>query len=80
VYWQGPITPNEARDLARDLAMYEKKLVQDLLDVMDIDTDVFFYHYLKETMHLAETLLDISPGFLTIVDDIQGVRLFKLPR
>lgn len=73
------LTPDRAEALAADMRRYEKFMVDDLKKVLDISDETFHYHYVNETMHIAVGLKELSPEFLTIVDDAVGVgNLFKM--
>ena len=68
------LTPKLARDLARDMTRYEKPMVEVLLRELGIDKKVFYRHYYNETLHLGGGLKKIAPGFLTIIEDIKGIK------
>jgi ATP-dependent protease ClpP protease subunit len=58
----------------------ERPLMRHLIAVLGITRKIFWYHYRHETLWIASEFGDLSPGFLTIVDDIQNVRdLFRIP-
>lgn len=52
----------------------EEPLVKDLQDILAISPDTFYYHYRHETLWFAYEFRKLSPGFLTIVDDIRNVQ------
>lgn len=70
---RGILTPRRAIQLAEEMERYEKAMVRVLLERLGIERDVFDYHYYNETLHLSENLIEIAPGFIEIVDDVQGV-------
>ena len=81
VFMQGPLTPKEAKDIARMMELYEKHMVDVLLDRLDISREVFDYHYYSETLHLGIGLKEIAPGFLTLIKDVRGIRIpFSMAR
>ncbi len=57
----------------------ERPLMRQLLQVLGISRKVFWYHYRHETLWLANEFEDLSPKFLSVVDDIQNVDdLFRM--
>jgi len=67
------ITPDEAERLLKDLRAAEQMMVPKLLSVLDLPEDVFYYHYINESWHYAITLSAMSPHFLTVVEDYEGI-------
>lgn len=67
------ITPERAKALAAELARIEADLLTPIQRELELSEEEFMWHYLHETMWTAEGLAKVSPGFLTIVDDIPGV-------
>lgn len=55
------------------MRLIEARLIRHLLKVLNIPKEVFFKHWRAETMWTAAALLTISPNFLTIVDDVDGM-------
>ena len=70
---RGVLTPNEAFRLAKDMRRYEKHMVDVLKRELAIESRVFYRHYYNETMHLGIGIKEMSPDFLTIIDDLVGV-------
>lgn len=61
------------------LRAWEIPFVKDLIAALKIKPSVFFYHRRKETLWMAFEFEKISPGFVTVVDDIKGVKdLFSI--
>jgi len=59
--------------------LLEAGLIRYLIQALNISTKEFFYHRARETLWTASTLLTISPKFLVIVDDVDGLtELFPL--
>lgn len=73
IQFMGVLTPKLAKQIAIDLRMYEKEMVGVLLEKLQIDPEVFFYHYHAESLFFGGALNELVPGFITIVDDIKGV-------
>ena len=69
------------RSATADMLLYEGKRLQnwerpfilDLLKSLKIPYKTFQYHRQNETMWMAYEFNRLSPGFLTVVDDIKGV-------
>jgi ATP-dependent protease ClpP protease subunit len=68
-----PLTPYDAEVLARDLATISKRMSDDLRKRMPMTAANFWYHYRAETLHATPDLLALSPGWIEIVDDIDGI-------
>lgn len=56
---------------------WEVPLNNSLIDKLDIDKDVFYYHYSHETLFTTIQLQNISPKFIQVVDNIKGAEVFK---
>lgn len=54
------------------LQAWEKPFINDLLKALKIPYKTFQYHRQNETMWMAYEFKNLTPGFLTIVDDIKG--------
>ena len=67
------LTPQTLMEIYKDLKAWEDVLVKSLKKKLNIDDDVFEYHYVKETLHLGSNLKEIAPDFLTIVTDVKGI-------
>ena len=68
------ITTKMALQLAKDLRMYEKALLDVLLAKLTMDRKKFYFHFHAETLWPAHVLAEASPGFVEIVDNIEGVK------
>jgi ATP-dependent protease ClpP protease subunit len=68
------LTPNLAKQIADDLIRIEKILVKDLRDSMKVSDEKFNFNYHNETLLLAREINTDSPGWLTLVDNIAGLR------
>jgi ATP-dependent protease ClpP protease subunit len=69
--------PQDADELlynGNSMKSLEDLLNKDLLSVLQIPTKVFYYHRKHETMWTAEQLKQITPRFIVIVDDVQGIK------
>ena len=71
----GVLTPKRATELAKMMALYEKHMVDVLLAKLEIDPEVFYYHYYSETLHLGVGLKEIAPDFLTLIQDVEGIKI-----
>tara|TARA_R110000868_G_scaffold372437_2_gene636273 strand:+ start:487 stop:1119 length:633 start_codon:yes stop_codon:yes gene_type:complete len=72
------LTPRLARELAYDLERIERILVRDLRRWMPVSNKTFFRNYHAETLLLAREVNVDSPNWLTIVDDIKGLKSIQL--
>lgn len=68
------ITPEYAKQLYSELKRLEDILVADLRGSMKVADEVFNRNYIAETLLLAREINADSPGWLTLVDDIVGLR------
>jgi len=68
------LTPILAKQIADDLIRIEKILVKDLRDSMKVSDEKFNFNYHNETLLLAREINSDSPGWLTLVDDIVGLK------
>lgn len=71
---QGSFTSEELLYEGGRLKALEKPLVLDLIRVLKISPNQFFYHYRHETMWTGDQINELSPGFLQIVDDFTGIK------
>jgi len=75
VQMQGYLTPRDAVRLAKNMRLYEKVMVDQLIKTMVIEKKLFYYHYYEETIHLGVNLKTLVPTFLEVIVDIKGVRI-----
>ena len=68
------ITPVLAKQIADELNRLELFLVTDLRSSMKVDDETFNRNYHSETLLLAREINADSPGWLTLVDDVVGLR------
>jgi ATP-dependent Clp protease protease subunit len=68
------ITPVIAKQIADELNRLETFLVSDLRSSMKVDDETFNRNYHAETLLLAREINADSPGWLTLVDDVVGLR------
>jgi hypothetical protein len=68
------LTPRLAQELAFELDRLEKILVDDLRSSMKVSDETFNRNYHAETLLLAREVNSDSPGWLTLVDDVIGLR------
>jgi len=68
------LTPNLAQELAFELDRLEKILVSDLRKSMKVSDEIFNRNYHAETLLLASEVNSDSPGWLTLVDDVVGLK------
>jgi len=74
------LTPRLAKDLYIDLERLEKILVSDLRTWLPMKASTFFHHYHAETFWLAKELDREVPNWLTVVDDIVGVKTLDMDK
>ena len=74
VNWDGPLTPRDALNIAKSMRLYEKDLVQVLLDKTGMDRKTFFWHFYQETLFPAIALEELIPDFMEVVKDVKGVK------
>jgi len=68
------LTPTLAKQIADDLIRLENLLVSDLRSSMKVDDKTFNHNYNNETLLLASEVNTDSPGWLTLVDDVVGLK------
>lgn len=68
-----PMTEQSADQLAKDLALLNKVIIEDLKANMNLKDSVLMYHYYAETLHVASNLAELDPGFLTVEDAVPGL-------
>ncbi len=70
---QGRPTPQRARAFSRSLRQVEKELVKQLRSRFKLKKSKFMYHYLKETLHTAQAVRELTPSFLNTTTDVGGL-------
>ena len=70
------LSPDKARYIASRLTTLEDELLEDVLDRMPIDYEQYMYHYQAETLWTAKQLLAEMPGWMELVDSLQGIPAF----
>ena len=65
----------DAADILDSIKEDNERLTKRLLKKMKMKKGLFFKHFKKEDFLDSKRLLKESPGFLTIVDDMRGVRI-----
>lgn len=74
-------TSDELEHTFENMAVLEDRLNTDLMKVLKIPPSLFYYHHRHETYWTAAELQQITPNFLTILDDVRGVKgLFVVPQ
>lgn len=68
------MTPTMTSQLLYDFRMIERRMVAELLSAMNVTEKFFRFHYLRETLWTAAELNRRVPGFVTIVDDVTGLK------
>src|SRR5690606_10394069 len=71
---RGAINSYALRYLAEQITIMARRLTSELLARMTIPDKDFWYHYRNETLWLASDLVKASPGFLTIVTNVTGLK------
>lgn len=59
---------------SKRLRAIEKPLVRDLIQIMGISKSFYSFHRRNETLWTAQELNERVPGFLTIIDNVTGVK------
>jgi len=72
----GAETAVEHQYIADAIRSVEQLMLRQLLMTMGMQPEQFLYHYKWGTLWTAEELAAVTSGFITIVDDIQGIKLF----
>ncbi len=67
-----PITTTLALDLAKSLTYVDEILTRDMLLTLRGDTKAIMEHHRLETMHLADQVNDLAPGFLQVDNSLQN--------
>lgn len=67
------VTEEEARAMAEDMARLSKPLILLQWKALDISWKTFYKHYKLETLWVASALKELTPNFMTIVSDVEGV-------
>jgi len=57
----------------QDLRRLERPLVADLIRALNISRETFMYHYRHETLWTATQLMELSPNFISIVDNFANI-------
>lgn len=73
------VTATSAAELQESLTALEEILVPPLQRALQLNPEVFFYHYDQETLWTAESLVAVSPKFLTLVDEMDSVGAIWAP-
>lgn len=68
------ITPSLAKTISIELDRLEKILITDLRTALPLDDKTFYHHYNAETLWTAKELVELAPGWATLVDDIVGIK------
>lgn len=64
---------DEMEYLVRVMRAWEIPLNNKLMETLDITKEQFYYHYSHETLFTTIQLQEISPDFITVIDNIKGV-------
>jgi ATP-dependent protease ClpP protease subunit len=72
------VTPKLAQELAFELGRLETILMTDLRKSMKVSDETFYRNYHAETLLLAREINADSPGWLTLVDNIVGLRTIAI--
>jgi ATP-dependent protease ClpP protease subunit len=73
------LTADEMDYTSEQMRALEKPLVRALLNALNISATLFYKHYNRETLWTAYSLLEVSPNFLTVVDDAEGLPVLFSP-
>ena len=68
------LTPTLAKQIADDLIRLENLLISDLRSSMKVSDETFNRNYHAETLLLASEVNADSPGWLTLVNDVVGLK------
>ena len=68
------VTPALAKQLSDELDRLEKLLISDLRGSMKVSDEIFNRNYVNETLLLAREINADSPNWLTLVDNVDGLR------
>lgn len=68
------ITPTIAKQISDELNRMDAFLVADLRSTFKVSDEVFVRNYNNETLLLAREIKADSPNFLTLVDDVVGLK------
>lgn len=68
------LTPDLAELLATELRTISDRLTGDLRARFPVEDEAFWYHFNAETLHTAEEVNVLSPGWLNIVADIPNAK------
>lgn len=71
------LTPQLAVSVAKSLEITEDQLLRDLRKYFRVEDERFFYHYYQESFVPATELLELAPGYLTVVEDMPGIASFS---
>ena len=52
-------------DLLKDLGAVDNLIIQDLVENMPLSKEKILFHLDRETLHIAQDLAELAPGFLT---------------
>jgi len=75
VFYQGPLTGEQASSLGVQLAIADEVALHDIRAYMTMPEQDLIWHFQHETLHQAFTLIHSSPGFFTAVtNDITNLR------
>lgn len=68
------LAPSDTAALNEELTRIETRLIDDLKPRLGVSDDTFYHHYHAETLHTSGELNVLTPGWLTIVDDMPGLK------
>lgn len=69
----GQFRDTEMLPAYRDMKDMQNAMVAELLAVLGMDEDLFWFHFNAETLHRAVDLQKITTDFLTLIDDVEGL-------
>ncbi len=73
VNFRGSLTPQAAAAARHQMLILQQDFNQRMIDNLDIAASTFYYHYFNELFLVGLYLKDLSPGYLTIVNNFEGV-------
>lgn len=68
------LTPQVAAAMAKSLSLTEDQLLKDLRTYFRPEDDAFWFHYYQESLLPADTVAEMLPSYITILNDFSGIQ------